>query len=74
MNNDNIKFNALGIDYDNIQEYIDGTIYLNLKVIKETDRKELEKILKKIRKYQYNNDYDIKVDIEFIKKGSGVNE
>lgn len=68
MNNDNIKFNALGIDYDNIQECIDGIIYLNLKVIKETDRKELEKILKKIRKYQYNNDYDIKVDIEFIKK------
>ena len=62
---DNIKFNALDIDYTNVREFIDGNIVLDLKLTKETDRKGLEKILKKIRQYR---NYTIKVKIDFIEK------
>lgn len=62
---DNIKFNALDIDYTNVREFIDGNIVLDLKLTKETDRKGFEEILKKIRQYR---NYTIKVKIDFIEK------
>lgn len=60
---DNIKFNALDIDYTNVREFIDGNIVLDLKLTKETDKKGFEEILKKIRQYR---NYTIKVKIDFI--------
>ena len=60
---DNIKFNALDIDYTNVREFIDGNIVLDLKLTKKTDRKGFEEILKKIRQYR---NYTIKVKIDFI--------
>ena len=60
---DNIKFNALDIDYTNVREFIDGNIILDLKLTKKTDRKDFEEILKKIRQYR---NYIIKVKIDFI--------
>lgn len=60
---DNIKFNALDIDYTNVREFIDGNIILDLKLTKKTDRKDFEEILKKIRQYK---NYTIKVKIDFI--------
>ena len=62
---DNIKFNALDIDYTNVREFIDGNIVLDLKLTKETDRKGFKEILKKIRQYR---NYTIKVKIDFIEK------
>ena len=62
---DNIKFNALDIDYTNVREFIDGNIVLDLKLTKKTDRKGFEEILKKIRQYR---NYTIKVKIDFIEK------
>ena len=62
---DNIKFNALDIDYTNVREFIDGNIILDLKLTKKTDRKGFEEILKKIRQYR---NYTIKVKIDFIEK------
>ena len=62
---DNIKFNALDIDYTNVREFIDGNIILDLKLTKKTDRKDFEEILKKIRQYR---NYTIKVKIDFIEK------
>lgn len=62
---DNIKFNALDIDYTNVREFIDDNIVLDLKLTKKTDRKGFEKILKKIRQYR---NYTIKVKIYFIEK------
>ena len=62
---DNIKFNALDIDYTNVREFIDGNIVLDLKLTKKTDRKDFEEILKKIRQYR---NYTIKVKIDFIEK------
>lgn len=62
---DNIKFNALDIDYTNVREFIDGNIILDLKLTKKTDRKGLKEILKKIKKYR---NYIIKVKIDFIEK------
>lgn len=62
---DNIKFNALDIDYTNVREFIDGNIILDLKLTKKTDRKDFEEILKKIRQYK---NYTIKVKIDFIEK------
>ena len=62
---DNIKFNALDIDYTNVREFIDGNIILDLKLTKKTDRKNFEEILKKIRQYR---NYTIKVKIDFIEK------
>ena len=40
---DNIKFNALDIDYTNVREFIDGNIILDLKLTKKL----IGKILKK---------------------------
>ena len=60
---DNIKFNALDIDYTNVREFIDGNVILDLKLTKKTDRKDSEEILKKIRQYR---NYIIKVKIDFI--------
>ena len=60
---DSIEFNALDIDYTNVREFIDGNIVLDLKLTKKTDRKDFEKILKKIRQYR---NYIIKVKIDFI--------
>ena len=60
---DSIDFNALDIDYTNVREFIDGNIVLDLKLIKKTDRKGFEEILKKIRQYR---NYIIKVKIDFI--------
>ena len=60
---DNIKFNALDIDYTNVREFIDGNIILDLKLTKKTDRKGFKEILKKIRQYR---NYTIKVKIDFI--------
>ena len=62
---DNIKFNALDIDYTNVREFIDGNVILDLKLTKKTDRKDFEEILKKIRQYR---NYTIKVKIDFIEK------
>ena len=60
---DSIDFNALDIDYTNVREFIDGNVILDLKLTKKTDRKDFEKILKKIRQYR---NYIIKVKIDFI--------
>lgn len=60
---DSIDFNALDIDYTNVREFIDGSIFLDLKLTKKTDRKGFEEILKKIRQYR---NYTIKVKIDFI--------
>ena len=62
---DNIKFNALDIDYTNVREFIDGNIILDLKLTKKTDREDFEEILKKIRQYR---NYTIKVKIDLIEK------
>ncbi len=62
---DSIDFNALNIDYDNVKEFIDGNIILDLKLTKRTGRKGFEEILKKIKKYR---NYIIKVKIDFIEK------
>ena len=60
---DSIDFNALDIDYTNVREFIDGSIFLDLKLTKKTDKKDFEEILKKIRQYR---NYIIKVKIDFI--------
>ena len=60
---DSVDFNALDIDYTNVREFIDGNVILDLKLTKQTDRKDFEEILKKIRKYR---NYIIKVKIDFI--------
>ena len=60
---DSIDFNALDINYTNVREFIDGNVILDLKLTKKTDRKDFEKILKKIRQYR---NYIIKVKIDFI--------
>ena len=60
---DSIDFNALDIDYTNVREFIDGSMILDLKLTKKTDRKDFEKILKKINQYR---NYTIKVKIDFI--------
>ena len=60
---DSIDFNALDIDYTNVREFIDGSIFLDLKLTKKTDKKDFEKILKKINQYR---NYTIKVKIDFI--------
>ena len=60
---DSIDFNALDIDYTNVREFIDGNVILDLKLTKKTDRKDFEKILKKIKQYR---NYIIKVKIDFI--------
>ena len=60
---DSIDFNALDIDYTNVREFIDGNVILDLKLTKKTDRKDFEKILKKINQYR---NYIIKVKIDFI--------
>ena len=44
---DSIDFNALDINYTNVREFIDGNVILDLKLTKQTDRKDFEKILKK---------------------------
>ena len=62
---DNIEFNALDIDYDNVKEFIDGNIFLDLKLTKRTNIQEFKKIIKKIKKYKT---YEIKVKIDFIEK------
>ena len=60
---DSIDFNALDINYTNVREFIDGNVILDLKLTKQTDRKDFEKILKKIRQYR---NCIIKVKIDFI--------
>ena len=60
---DSIDFNALDINYTNVKEFIDGSMILDLKLTKKTDRKDFEEILKKIRQYR---NYTIKVKIDFI--------
>ena len=60
---DSIDFNALDIDYTNVREFIDGNVILDLKLTKQTDRKDFEEILKKIRQYR---NCIIKVKIDFI--------
>ena len=60
---DSIDFNVLDIDYTNVREFIDGSIILDLKLTKKTNRKDFEEILKKIRQYR---NYTIKVKIDFI--------
>ena len=60
---DSIDFNALDINYTNVREFIDGNVILDLKLTKKTDRKDFEKILKKIKQYR---NYIIKVKIDFI--------
>ena len=60
---DSIDFNALDIDYTNVREFIDGSIFLDLKLTKKTNRKDFEEILKKINQYR---NYTIKVKIDFI--------
>ena len=62
---DSIDFNALDIDYTNVREFIDGNVILDLKLTKQTDRKDFEEILKKIRQYR---NCIIKVKIDFIEK------
>ena len=44
---DSIDFNALDINYTNVREFIDGSIFLDLKLTKKTDKKDFEEILKK---------------------------
>ena len=60
---DSIDFNALDINYTNVREFIDGSIILDLKLTKKTDKKDFEEILEKINKYR---NYTIKVKIDFI--------
>ena len=60
---DSIDFNALDINYTNVREFIDGSMILDLKLTKKTDRKDFEEILKKIRQYR---NCIIKVKIDFI--------
>ena len=60
---DSIDFNALDINYTNVREFIDGNVILDLKLTKQTDRKDFEEILKKIRQYR---NCIIKVKIDFI--------
>ena len=60
---DSIDFNALDINYTNIREFIDGSIILDLKLTKKTDKKDFEEILEKINQYR---NYTIKVKINFI--------
>ena len=60
---DRIDFNALDIDYTNVREFIDGSIFLDLKLTKKTDKKDFEEILEKINQYR---NYIIKVKIDFI--------
>ena len=60
---DSIDFNALDIDYTNVREFIDGSIFLDLKLTKKTDKEDFEEILKKINQYR---NYTIKVKIDFI--------
>lgn len=61
---DSIDFNALDINYTNVREFIDGSMILDLKLTKKTDRKDFEEILEKINQYR---NYTIKVKIDFIK-------
>ena len=60
---DSIDFNALDINYTNVREFIDGSMILDLKLTKKTDRKDFEEILEKINQYR---NYTIKVKIDFI--------
>lgn len=60
---DSIDFNALDIDYTNVREFIDGSMILDLKLTKKTDRKGFKGILEKINQYR---NYTIKVKIDFI--------
>ena len=60
---DSIDFNALDINYTNIREFIDGSIILDLKLTKKTNKEDFEEILEKINKYR---NYTIKVKIDFI--------
>ena len=60
---DSIDFNALDINYTNVREFIDGSIILDLKLTKKTDKKDFEEILEKINQYR---NYTIKVKIDFI--------
>ena len=62
---DSIDFNALDINYTNVREFIDGSMILDLKLTKKTDRKDFEEILEKINQYR---NYTIKVKIDFIEK------
>ena len=62
---DNIEFNALDIDYTNVREFIDGSMILDLKLTKKTNKKDFEEILEKINQYR---NYTIKVKIDFIEK------
>ena len=61
---DSIDFNALDINYTNVREFIDGSMILDLKLTKKTDKKDFEEILEKINQYR---NYTIKVKIDFIK-------
>ena len=60
---DNIEFNALDINYTNVREFIDGSMILDLKLTKKTDKEDFEEILEKINQYR---NYTIKVKIDFI--------
>ena len=60
---DSIDFNALDIDYTNVREFIDGSMILDLKLTKKTNKKDFEEILEKINQYR---NYTIKVKIDFI--------
>ena len=62
---DNIDFNALDINYTNVREFIDGSMILDLKLTKKTDKEDFEEILEKINQYR---NYTIKVKIDFIEK------
>ena len=62
---ESIDFNALDIDYTNVREFIDGSMILDLKLTKKTDKKDFEEILEKINQYR---NYTIKVKIDFIEK------
>ena len=60
---DSIEFDALDINYTNVREFIDGSIILDLKLTKKTNKKDFEEILEKINQYR---NYTIKVKIDFI--------
>ena len=60
---DSIEFNALDINYTNVREFIDGSMILDLKLTKKTDKEDFEEILEKINQYR---NYTIKVKIDFI--------
>ena len=60
---DSIEFDALDINYTNVREFIDGSIILDLKLTKKTNKKDFEEILEKINQYR---NYIIKVKIDFI--------